>query len=197
MLRQIIYMLLIFVTVWIGIQTEAKELFIDNFDKGLGNWEHIGDGKVSIVDDKTAPRFGTKVLKLENSNASNCIAYLKDFEFTDGVITYLLKDVDLEKGADFDCDGPGFARLTQGKGEIPIATAFPTGYTIELDLDGGFHILWGDNGNGDNIVVDASVQATGEWTWIKFALMGNELKGKTWFDGKEEPENWQLESKEE
>lgn len=192
MLRQITYMLLIFAMVGIGISTQAELLFVDNFDQGLDNWEHIGNGEISIVDDNTAPSFGPKILNLENSDASNCIAYLKDFEFTDGVLTYLLKDVDLGEGADFDCDGPGFARVTQAKEEMPIAEAFPTGYTIELDLDGGFHILWGANGDGDNIVVDDSIKTTGKWTWIKFSLMGNELKGKSWLADEDEPENWQL-----
>jgi len=194
MIRQTTCMLLVFLAVCVGIQTEAKELFVDDFSKGLGKWEHIGDGKIEIADDKTAPNFGPKVLKLDNSAGTNCIAYLNGFELTDGVIAYLLKDLNEANNADLDADGPGFARLMQ-KDDIPVASAFPTGYTIELDLDGGFHILWGDNGNGDNIVVTGSPKATSDWTWIKFSLIGNELKGKTWLADKEEPGSWQLEGK--
>ena len=195
MARQTIYVILICVMAGTGAQARAEVLFVDNFDNGLGDWEHLGDGEISVVEDKTAPIFGPEVLKLENANASNCIAYLNDFALTDGVITYLLKDVDLDKGADFDADGPGFARLTQAKAKIPIATAFPTGYTIEIDLDGGFHILWGSDGSGEDIVADGGIQTTGKWTWVKFSLMGDELKGKTWLADTEEPEKWQLEGK--
>lgn len=171
----------------------SKLLFVDNFDGALANnWTHIGDGKISIAHDRTAPEFGPKVLELANPNPSNCIAYLEDFIFTDGVITYLIRDMDLSDGLDFDADGPGFARLIHRPEEIPVLMAFPAAYAIELDLDTGFHILWGENGGGRNISVDAITRTTGEWTWVKFSLMGNELKGKTWLAGEKEPQNWQL-----
>lgn len=193
--RKIVYVVLIFVMVGLGIRTEAEVLFVDHFNNGLHNWEHLGDGEISIVEDETAPAFGNNVLRLENSDASNCIAYLNDFVLTDGVITYLMKDMDLDKGPDFDADGPGFARVTQAKDEILIDQAFPTGYIIEIDLDGGFHILWGDNGGGDNLDIDVGIQTTGQWTWVKFSLIGNDLKGKTWLASEVEPRSWQLETK--
>jgi hypothetical protein len=194
-IRRIIYVFLTLGLAVAGAQARADALFVDNFDKGLGNWEHVGDGEINIVEDRTAPAFGPEVLRLENSGASSCIAYLNDLLFTDGVITYLLKDMDMDRGLEFDCDGPGFARLSQEKELIPINSAFPTGYTIELDLDAGFHIIWGDNGDGGDIVINANIKTPGKWTWVKFSLMGDELKGKTWPAGREEPAKWQLEGK--
>lgn len=195
MIRQVIYVLLTLSMFGAGVHVKADVLFVDDFDEGLDNWTHVGDGEIDIIEDKTAPSFGPEVLKLENETASNCIAYLENFVLTNGVITYLLKDVDPHRNGDFDADGPGFARLSQEKDQINIATAFPTGYIIEVDLDGGFHILWGDNGNGDNLALDAGISTTDKWTWVKFSLIGNELKGKTWLAGKEEPNVWQLETK--
>jgi len=185
----------IFLLYAVEIPVQAELLFVDYFSGDIeDNWTHIGDGEMSVTEDRTALDFGPEVLKLENPKGSNCIAYLENFKFTDGVITYLIRDAALDDGPDFDCDGPGFARIAQLKEEMPIAEAFPSAYTIEVDLDGGFHILWGENGHGDNLDLDDSIKTTGNWTWVKFSLIGNELKGKTWLYSRDEPRNWQLET---
>jgi hypothetical protein len=154
----------------------AATLFEDDFTQGLDNWELTLAGGTIEIGNGDPPEYGPKVLIMDQAAGSNTLAFVKDLEFTDGIIEVLWRDANLPE----DADGPLIAR------KQPAGEAW---YLLELDTDTGFHFdVVGGGG-----VQGAGQMSTGEWTWLKWRLEGPLLKAKAWLASEDEPNAWELE----
>jgi hypothetical protein len=155
----------------------AATLFEDDFTQGLDNWELTLGGGIIETGNSDPPEYGPKVLIMDQAAGVNTLAFVKDLEFTDGIIEILWKDANLPE----DADGPLIAR------KQPAGEAW---YLLELDTDTGFHFdVVGGAG-----VIGAGQMSTGEWTWLKWRLEGNLLQAKAWLASENEPDAWEEKS---
>lgn len=172
--------------------SEGKTLFETDFNEGFdeAKWVIVGNPKVEVKDDNSAPQYGPKVLSVDN-DASIMGIYLKDFDFADGIIEVLWKDVEVLGNPDRDVDGPLFARANI---EESAKNRMWVGYVMELDADSGFHVNVGDGKQAPVLDSVPDIRSKGEWNWIKWKLDGALLQLKTWNPDEKEPEEWMLEA---
>ncbi|RKY03238.1 hypothetical protein DRP77_06650 [Candidatus Poribacteria bacterium] len=172
---------------------EGRTLFETDFNEGFdeSKWVVLGNPKIEVVEDKTAPRHGPKVLIVDN-DASIMGIYVRDLVFEDGIIEILWRDVDVAGNPDRDADGPLFARADI---EQSVQKRMWVGYVMELDADSGFHVNVGDGVQAPVLAIRPDLRTTGEWNWIKWRLEGELLQLKTWDADEPEPEEWMLEAR--
>ena len=85
---------------------QAATLFEDDFTQGLDDWELTLTGGTIEIGNSDLPEYGPKVLIMSQAAGSNTLAFVKDLEFTDGIIEVLWRDANLPE----DADGPLIAR---------------------------------------------------------------------------------------
>ncbi|MCD6505602.1 hypothetical protein J7M22_03150 [Candidatus Poribacteria bacterium] len=172
--------------------SEGKTLFETDFSEGFdeSKWVVLGNPEIEVVEDKSAPEYGPKVLSIDNG-ASIMGIYVKDLVFEDGIIEILWKDMEVNQNPDRDADGPLFARADI---EQSVQKKMWVGYVMELDADSGFHVNVGDGAQAPVLAILPDLRSKGEWNWVKWRLKGNSLQLKTWNAGEPEPEKWMLEA---
>jgi len=175
--------------------SEGKTLFETDFNKGFdeSKWVVLGNPKIEVVEDKSAPEHGPKVLSIDN-DASIMGIYVKDLAFGDGIIEILWKDMEVKQNPDRDADGPLFARADI---EQSVQKKMWVGYVMELDADSGFHVNVGNGVQAPVLDIIPDIRSKGEWNWVKWKLDGKILQLKTWNADEKEPEEWMLEAEDE
>ena len=172
--------------------SESKTLFETDFSEGFeeSKWVVLGNPKIEVIEDRSAPKYGPKVLSVDN-DASIMGIYVKGLVFEDGIIEILWKDVEVLQNTDRDADGPLFARADI---EQSVQKKMWVGYVMELDADSGFHMNVGDGAQAPVLDILPDVRSTGEWNWVKWRLEGSLLQLKSWKADEPEPQEWMLEA---
>lgn len=191
-MRLTAYMLIGLISISFLPLSEGKTLFETDFNEGFdeSKWVVLGNPKIEVVEDKSAPKYGPKVLSIDN-DASIMGIYVKDLVFEDGIVEILWKDMEVNQNPDRDADGPLFARADI---EQSVQKKMWVGYVMELDADSGFHVNVGDGTQAPVLAILPDLRSKGEWNWVKWRLEGKTLQLKTWDPGEKEPEKWMLEA---
>ena len=178
--------------IFLALNAQATTLFETDFRDGWdeNQWVVVGQPTIEATDDDTAPEFGPQILSIDN-DASIMGIYLKEFEFTDGIVEVLWKDAEVAQNADRDVDGPLFARANI---EESADNAMWVGYIMELDADSGFHVNVGDGAQAPVLDAMPELKSSGTWNWIEWRLDGPLLQLKTWDARDDKPEAWMLEA---
>lgn len=203
----ILPMLLSFI---LALPIQAKTLIEDEFvnlDNLTKPIDEAGNGnvEVEVENDSSAPAHGPEVLSLNG----DCAVYFKNFEFTDGVIEALWKDVETwEDPGAADADGVLIARAQDivSNKSTPIPEGGGT-YWVEHDTDGGFQfkksipldVLPPEGDEETFVKLNDGHFTTGDWNktgwiWVKWQLDGPHLLAKYWSTAESEPSEWTIEA---
>lgn len=166
--------------VLIVLEPEPKTAWFDDFTNGLDGWtERWVPSDWQIVDEETAA--DGKALQLSGNSARRAMSLDPADSFADGEVVARVKQ---ESSGGSNMQGGVVLRGAGNEGqEIGVAAVLTASEIRLIRFSAGAFFEFGR--------VDIE-KVEGRWYWVRFRAEGENLMAKTWFDGEDEPAEWNI-----